>query len=82
MWVTGHYARPWILETASWLVGHTWRVVGAAQKIFKAASDKLGVIGGEMAAVVQHMHVSSMFGTYLANRASKGREISLQGCCW
>jgi hypothetical protein len=71
------------VETAAWLVGHTWRIVDAAQTIFKApASETLGVIGGEMAAFVQHMHVSSKFGAYLANRASKGRENSLQGCCW
>lgn len=35
------------METAAWLVGHTWRIVGAAQKTFKApASESLGVFGG------------------------------------
>lgn len=59
------------METAAWLVGHTWRIVGAAQKTFKApASESLGVFGGDGRG--NRRPSASIFGAHLANRASKG----------
>jgi len=65
------------------LVERTRRLTGAAQRFSQRwlvpASDLHEKIAGEKAAFGLRMHKSNIFGAYLGNCASKGREIALQG---
>ena len=67
------------METTAWLVERTlnrwcWRI----RSVLSLHHVHAGIVGEE-AAFGHRMHISKIFGAYLGNCASKGREVALQG---